>query len=468
MVRQQRNATLLVGIVLVLLAYPTLASAKSIGLDPSFGKGGRTTTLPGTAGEVASAEIAVAPGGSIVVANALEGRLVRLLPDGSPDAGFGDGGALRLNSKTAAEGVAERWFFPRAFAVDSRGRVLAFGTQTDTTQSYFAGFAGEVSSSTAVVLRFDPAGNPDPSFGEGRGFIRSDFGLDSDLQTDIPMVGAMAGRVDSRDRPVLAVGVSSSTSGCEGHSGVGMRPRAVVRLTEAGQVDPNFGGGDGVSPIAGTTSFPALAIDGRNRPVADVGRIGSVRAECQFGTTLFRLREDGQRLSGFGANGIRVFKHLHLAVLQHSGAMILSYREGQTLHVARLRPSGRLDKGFGRGGLANIHLPFDVGFHVGPVGVDARGRIVLAGFVGSRISNPAARQMRRSSFVVGRLFASGARDTSLGDRGWIFTRFARPLEVTSTEATLDSRGRLLVAGTVTKPSRDGSGRFAVARYLLGP
>lgn len=318
------------------------------------------------------------------------------------------------------------------------------------------------------MLRIDAAGNLDPSFGEGRGFIRSDFGLDSDLRTDIPMVGALAGQVDSRDRPVLVADVTSSTSGCYGHSGVGPRPRAVVRLTEAGQPDLSFGEGDGISPIGGSTSFPTLAIDGRDRPVADVGRIGSSRAECQSGTTLFRLREDGQRLSGFGANGVRVLKYMHLAVLQRSGAMILSYREGRTLHVARLRPNGLLDRGFGQSGVAKLRLPFEAGFHVRPVAVDTKGRIVLAGFVGSPIANPDAREVKHSSFAVGRLFASGARDTSLGDHGWIFTRFARPLEVTSTEAALDPRGRLLIAGTVTKPKRDGGDRFAVARYLLGP
>jgi hypothetical protein len=76
------------------------------------------------------------------------------------------------------------------------------------------------------------------------------------------------------------------------------------------------------------------------------------------------------------------------------------------------------------------------------------------------------RQPKHSAFVVARLLPSGKPDLGFGNRGWITTRFHRPLEVTSAQATLDPRGRLLVAGTVTKPHREGG--FAIARYLLGP
>jgi uncharacterized delta-60 repeat protein len=445
------------------------ASAQVGRLDPAFGKKGLAVTPLGIAGEEADVELASTPSGSVVVANALEGALVRFLPDGSRDTGFGDGGELLLGSNTAAEGVAERTFFSRGIAVDSRGRVLIFGQQTDTRQLYNPGdFTGESSASAAIVLRFSDEGDPDPSFGEGRGFIRSDFGLGSGLRTDIPMVAALAGRVDSRDRPVLVAGVLSPTSGCEGHSGVGSRPRAVVRLTESGQPDTTFGDGNGLSPIEGSTSFPALEIDGQDRSVIGVGGIGGVRAECQPGTTLFRLRRDGKRLSGFGSDGVRTFKRLHLAVLDPSGVMILSYRHGQTLSVARLRPDGRLDKSFGWSGVAKLHLPLEVGLHVRPVAVDAKGRILLAGFIGSPIAVPAKRQPKDSGFVVARLLPGGARDSSFGNRGLIVTRFAQPLEVTSAQATLDPQGHLLVAGTVTKPHNRGGGGFAVARYLLGP
>jgi uncharacterized delta-60 repeat protein len=450
---------------LIFLACAVPASAQSTAgrLDLAFGNGGLAFTPPGTAGEEADVELANVPGGSVVVGNALEGRLVRFLPDGSRDTAFGESGELHLGPETAREGVDERTFWSRSVAVDSRGRVLVFGEQTDTRQFFIT--ERSVPASSAVVLRFSDEGHPDPSFGEGKGFIREDFGLGSGLNTDIPMVSALAGRVDSRDRPVLVAGLTSPTSGCYAHGGVGSRPRAVVRLTESGQPDPTFGGGDGVSPIEGSASFPGLGIDGKDRPVAGVGRIGSPTAECQLGTTLFRLGEDGERLSAFGSDGIRVFKWLSLAVLEPSGTMILSSRHDQTLSLVRLRPNGSRDMSFGQGGVARVHLPLDIGFHARPVAVDPRGRILLAGFIGSPIAEPAKRQPKHSAFVVARLLPSGKPDLGFGTHSWIITRFARPLEVTSAQATLDPRGHLLVAGTVTKPHREGG--FAIARYLLG-
>jgi uncharacterized delta-60 repeat protein len=440
-------------------------------LDPGFGTKGRTITQFGIAGEEADVELAITPNGSAVVANAtFEGAIVRFLPDGSQDGGFGEGGELSLDPETAAEGVAERHFFPGAVAVDSRGRILVFGQQADSRQTFLGPwFSGEIPASWAVVLRFTAEGKPDPGFGEGKGFIRSDFGLASPLETDIPMVGALAGRVDSRDRPVLVAGVSSATSGCyNAHGGIRSRPIAVVRLTESGQPDPTFGGGDGISPIEGTDSFPGLAIDGEDRPVVSAGRIGNPHAECQFGTTLFRLRRDGERMAGFGSDGVRVFKRLNLGVLEPSGAMVLSYRRDQTLDLARLRPDGRRDMGFGRAGMAKVHLPFEFGFHVRPVAVDAKGRVLLAGFIGSPVATDVERLPKRSAFVVARLLPNGELDRGFGKRGWIITSFARPLEVTSAQATLDPKGRLLVAGTVTKQHHRVGGAFLIARYLLGP
>ena len=399
-----------------------------------------------------------------MVGNTLDGKFARFLPDGVSDPHFGTNGRLALSPKTASEGVESLFFAPRAMAVDGHGRVVVFGAEMDASQTFSSGgFYGSVEASDAVILRLSREGKPDLSFGEGRGFVRGDFGLGSGLRTDIPMVAALAGRVDSRGRPVFIAGVMSFTSGCYGKPGTDYRPRAVVRLTESGRPDSSFGSGDGISLLQGTTSFPGLAIDGDDRPVAGVGP----REECKGGATIYRLRRDGRRLTGFGSDGVRSYKGLSLAFVEPSGAMVLSGRRGQALQVARVRADGSLDAGFGRDGSARVHLPVKVGLHLRPAAVDRDGRILLAGFVGSPDGSPAKRQPKHSSFVVARLLPDGKLDRSFGNRGWIFTRFPRPLEVTSAQATLDPQGRLLVAGSVVKPHQ-GDGAFAVARYLLVP
>lgn len=465
MIRGSRALIFVVSMLaLLLLSVAASAQVRPGRLDRGFGGEGLAMTPLGTAGEEADVEVANGQNGSVVVANALEGTVVRFLPNGSRDLGFGNDGELKLGSSTAAEGLSQRTFFSRAVAVDSRGRVMAFGEQTDSSHAYSpGGFAGEIPASSAVVLRFSAEGRPDPSFGEGKGFIRSDFGLGSGLNTNIPMVGALAGQVDSRDRPLLVAGVSSATRGCTGHGGIGQRPRAVVRLTPTGEPDPTFGGGDGISPINGSSSFPSLEIDRGSNTVVGVGP----RVECQVGTTIYRLRENGERVTGFGSDGVRAFRRLHLALVAPSGLMILSYRHDQALSLARLRPDGKRDLSFGQDGTASVHLPLDVGLHVQPAAVDTKGRILLAGFVGSPTAEPAKRQPKHSSLVVARLLANGTLDPTFGHDGWVFTHLPRQREASSAQATLDPRGRFLIAGTMTAPHRRNGG-FVIARYLLGP
>jgi hypothetical protein len=108
-----------------------------------------------------------------------------------------------------------------------------------------------------------------------------------------------------------------------------------------------------------------------------------------------------------------------------------------------------------------------VGLRLSPAAAEAKGRILLAGFVGSPTAEPEKGQPKRSSFVVARLLPNGKIDRSLGKDGWIFSHLPEPLELNFTQATLDRRGRLLVAGVVTKPHHL-NGAFVAARYLLGP
>jgi uncharacterized delta-60 repeat protein len=452
-------------------AATTSAQARPGRLDPTFGERGRAFTSPHVTYKAATARLAIAPDGSAVLADhgvlVDHGTLIRFRSDGSRDLGFGNKGRLVLSSGTAAEGVSERSFFPGNIAVDGRGRVLAFGEQTDSRETF--GPIGIVMfnplpASSAVVLRFSHKGERDLSFGGGRGFIREDFDLRSELPTEIPLVSTLAGRVDSRDRPLLVAGVATLVSGCVGHSFVSAQPGAVVRLTETGAPDPSFGGGDGISPIEGSTGFRGLQLDAADRPLVGVGRIGGPRSACHLGTTLVRLRQDGERLTSFGTDGVRELRSLSLDVLQSSGAMLLSERRERALILHRLRPDGGRDLRFGENGSARVTLP--TGFRARPVAVDERGRILLAGF---RRPGPRSdgRRQRPNSFVVIRLRSGGRPDRTFGNDGRIVTPMPRPLRVTYPAAALDPRGRLLLAATVTAPNRRGAG-FVLARYLLGP
>jgi uncharacterized delta-60 repeat protein len=397
--------------------------------------------------------------GSAIVGNP-RGYLLRFGADGVLDRGFGEGGRLVLGRDPLPDATGDREFKPANFVVDGAGRALVFGGEFEPEHVYAIpgtsrAFAENetATESQAVVLRYDEEGNLDPSFG-GAGFVRSIFGVRSELQTSMPLVDATAGAVDSRGRPVLVVAGAAVALGC--YAGpTTYYPRGVVRLTPTGAPDPSFGT-DGAAPIDGSTDSPTLAVDAADRPALWIGPFPSPRLDCRASTALARLGADGRPLRGFGHDGVRtIAEGLTPDFVAPSGAMFLSRRDGRTLRVVKVGLAGRTDLAFGRGGDAGIHLPTP-GALVKVAGVDAKGRVLLAGFTGPR----------QPSLLVTRLRPDGRLDRSFGKGGWIRARVPGSLEVGAATAALDSRGRLLLAATVTAPGRT-SGGYLLARFLLG-
>jgi uncharacterized delta-60 repeat protein len=440
------------------------AAGRSGHLDRTYGEAGVAMTKFGLAGEGPTVSLGAGPDGSAVIADESAGLIVRFGPGGSPDTRFGRGGRLVTAPGRGFVGGGDRRFNPGPVAVDGAGRILAFGSISDLGKAAEGSEGQKVSPTTAAVLRFTSAGNLDKSFGEGKGFFEGDLGIPAEPSTGIARVGVLAGGVDSKNRPLL---VGSTLvlggGGCQGHSGSVPQAQEVARLTEAGQLDPAFGDGEGVSPLADPGASPFLALDAADQPT--VGTRISL-GTCRLGTAVSSLAEDGEPLAGSGPDGGRIYKRLGLSLVEPSGATILSRQYARTLQVVRVGVEGMRDQGFGTDGLAVVDLTVERGLHLRPAAVDPQGRIMLVGFVGSPFSEPVKGQPRRSSFVVGRLLPDGKLDRTFGNRGWIFTRFPEPLEAISARATLDPQGRLLVGGIVTKPKHP-VGAFAVARYLLG-
>jgi uncharacterized delta-60 repeat protein len=456
----RRVTTLLWGVVLLLslVAMPATAWAGEGGIDPSFGTGGWSSTPLGILqGTDSGVEIGVGPEGSSFVAGS-GGSIVRFDGAGSWDTGFGEGGELLFASDPAAEGVSTRSFLPHEIAVDGKGRLLVFGGESNSRRTFDPQLvsAGPVPETLALVLRYDGTGLLDPTFGAGTGYVRGRFGLHSAFDTSVPIVEAMAGTVDSQNRPVFIAGAGSVVGGCYAHAGTGFLPRAIVRLDEAGGPDRTFGD-NGASAVTGTAAFPWIAADGADQPVAELGPTGGSQPQCHPGNTLVRLRANGGRLRGFGDRGALRLKQLRLAVVEPSGALLVDAGHGRTLEVARIGAKGRRVESFGRQGIAKVQVPPGSGGQVKPVAVDGSGRILLAGYVGKA----------HSAFVVGRLLADGRPDPGFGNGGWLVVPVPDSFEVNSTAATLDPQGRLIVAAAGTSKGQNKNG-YLVARFLLGP
>jgi uncharacterized delta-60 repeat protein len=450
-------------LLLVPVVVPAVANAGQGSLDPSYGAEGWSlippSTVPKPGGGV---RIGVGPEGEVFVEES-SGQVVRLGPEGAVDQGFGDAGEISLEPDPVAEGVAARSFSPTDIAVDSQGRLLVFGGESDSRRTFNFNLVsgGIVTASSALVLRYDGAGQLDPTFGDGTGYVRG--GLDLGVHTSAgkssspaeTVVSALAGTVDSRDRPVLVAGGASVLSGCQGHAGVAFVPRAVVRLTASGGREPGFGKG-GKTLVAGTSSVPTLGTDASGGVIADVGQSRRGYSRCRSETNLVGLGANGDRMAKFGEQGHLRLGPVGLGLVEPSGASIVYRYQGQKIDLTRIGASGGRSRGFGQHGLAALRLPPGAASRARPVGVDASGRILLAGSTGGRLSR----------LVIGRVLPDGRLDTGFGEGGWLTSPVPRSFEIGSITASLDPAGRLLVAAAGARSS-ESENSYLVARFLLG-
>jgi uncharacterized delta-60 repeat protein len=279
--------------------------------------------------------------------------------DGSLDSSFGDDGVVMGSAVTC--GTADQ-----AGAVLPDGRIVAagFGCDEDIT-----------------IVRLLPDGSADPTFGggDGRAQVTALEGIwpermDLALQPDGKVVVATAAVSD----PLQGEGVPTTRF-------------ALIRVGLDGLPDPTFGGGDGVV----TTSFrngrctasslaSAVAIGKDGRIVA--GGWASCRDPGQPipvpRLAFSRYLEDGEPDRTFAHGGkarilLPVEKGMDYAyrlAIQPDGRIVAVGTNGKAF-IVRLRPSGRLDRSFGQGGMLEA---WRKGW-LSSVAIDRAGRILVAG-----------------------------------------------------------------------------------------
>jgi uncharacterized delta-60 repeat protein len=220
-------------------------------LDPSFGSGG---VAAGPRGD--GSAIAVQADGKIVVVGTSGDpfsslaaiTVLRFQPDGAPDAGFGTNGVVRTPLGLGSVG--------RDVALQPDGKIVVAG-----------------SSDAMTLVRYDPDGSFDASFGFG-GIARVTAGAFASAES---VVVAPDGRL---------IAAGGSTLGL-----------AVARLLPDGRPDASFGVGGAATVHAGGVggaSDVALQAD---------GRVVVAASGPQF-VALVRVRPDGSLDSNFGEEGI--------------------------------------------------------------------------------------------------------------------------------------------------------------------
>ena len=350
--------------------------------DPGFGEGGRVS-LSGLAESHVGIEgrgveaLAGRPGGG-VFAGGGSGPLAFLAAlgsNGSLDPALGSDGVASVTEPHGARAGAH------AIAVDSRGRILV-GGGTDSGLST-AGPEG-------AVFRFLPGGGVDRGFGEGAGFARVPYEANS-----IALAGSsiyilshhesLLSRLTSSGRldqgfgsegtvvPNLGRALPHSLATLRGGgvllagTSLGGRSRGVVgRISASGARDRAFGKGGLATLTFGyrhRCGAEALAVQRDGRILVAGYVVGKLRHRTVERLAVMRLLADGKVDRSFGRGGVvsvarGVEARATAIVVQRDGQILVAGRSRERKRATelflRLSAAGRLERGFGHGGIASI------------------------------------------------------------------------------------------------------------------
>lgn len=430
------------------LLLPASASAKrSNELDQSFGNHGRAITALdiGEPRFWSGVDVysALTPAGDVVVAgsNWIGAQIVRYLPSGVLDTSFGQPGLLRID---AAEGGD---FHLTDMTVDSSDRIVMTGS---------AGVPYR-----AVVMRLEPNGAPDSTFGGGDGIVSPELGIPQfDLSPADSKPPAMSPvslsgvAVDAGGRIVLSGSATRSSGYCSSiDSGI------VARLAPDGNVDTAFGnGGVVVYEPDVIERIPNLDLDQSGAPtIWGVGE--SCRASPTGGPQIARLTPEGQLDYAFGSDG-----HASLARLP---ADVADDRFGRTLFlesngwIHRLLPDGSSDRSFGHNGA--VHLKLRGRWSTFQDLAVAPNGSVLATGVQAR-NHGTANPWRR--LVLASLTANGKPRQGFGTNGVVKLHSGRGFNTIGRQVMVDAKGRAIVAGTVGNSRLPNGQWLALYRFDL--
>ena len=231
---------------------------------------------------------------------------------------------------------------------------------------------------------------------------------------------------------------------------------ALARFLADGRPDPSFGSGGMVvmTVAAGERDSEVTAL--APAPGGGVVACGAVDGLQGPGRVVLAHLDDAGRLDpGFGSGGIASGPagHCHAVARGPGGTLLvggsLEYAVNNPTFIAeRYLADGTPDRSFAAGGVANTAVPLDNACNHVQVLPQPDGKIVLTG-------------QRDNQFELLRLDASGRPDSTFGNAGVVTTRTSQSLHCGP--AVLQANGKIIVGGTELVPPSDR--RFAGARYL---
>jgi uncharacterized delta-60 repeat protein len=384
----------------------------------------------GTGESMARAVAVQQDGAMIVVGSAIRGRsrdvvVVRLLPNGAPDPQFGDQGAVFIDN---ADGDDDG----HAVSLLGDGKILVAG----------CGYR-EQGSTSALLARLNPDGTLDGSF-QGTGVVLFPAaGPDTCAQALEPRPDGKIVIAGFHGRPATPPFFPTAQYSL-----------LVARFNADGTPDQDFNT-KAASPLVNgkRTQGRALALheDGTLTVVANVTSPGD------FAVARFQADGTPGAVQTYdvadGSDSVSAVRRMADGSLMLAGAAKMPANATHVL-LARLRPDGSLDTGFGgnpRPGLATVDLGQNLG--ASALWIDSAGRLVtplISGTAGTA-----------SDFAVARFDASGVADPDFGSAGVVRVDFSGRGDFAYGVIERPD-GQLLLVGSATAPSGIGSIGLALA------
>src|SRR6188508_2167525 len=387
----------LTGLAILLPAALAGASVNAPGdLDTSFGDGGHALVLVGTFGAEATA-VAVQPDGKILVGGWTVGgppppRRAQD-PEGDDHVDFA---VVRLDPNGALDptfGTGGMVSTPIDLVPGGYDRAWAIALGPDGSIVLAGGAEAGGATNDFAVVRYTPAGALDPTFSED-GIQTVDLGGDNVL-TGVA--------VQPGDGNIVAAGRSGNDGGF-----------TTIRLRADGDLDGSFGSGGIVQTPVGDSGAQDITGAVGLVPGGKIVVAGTADITAQAAYAVARYLSDGQLDPGFGDNGVTVTdrpgdEEVSSLAIAPDGKIALGGILGVTpiaFRVERYLEDGELDASFGQGGIATTHFGSNDAFLTGLV-AQSDGKLVAAGRV----------LASRYLYGLARYLDDGTLDSSFGDAG---------------------------------------------------
>ena len=404
--------------------------------DMSFGTNGKVLIpMPATPFANVVYTVGIQPDGKILVAgSSLQGAfdhftLVRLMPDGSLDAGFGTGGKVFLPIGNQASSA-------RGFAFQPDGKIIVVG--------YASGSDVDV-----AVVRLNTNGSLDNSF-NGTGVLQMDI-QDDDFGSSVAL------QVDGK----IVVG---------GDSKSGVKSGLLLRLNSDGTFDNSFNGnGKLLIPFGGVDGSLANVRIQPDGKIVGSGNVSTTPTNVDFGFT--RVHANGTLDNSFNASGIRVINssnnefinnaHQNLLLLPDGKLVQLGYERltaspnNTQIILRRVNSDGSTDNSFGANGKGSTYAAQN-NTQYNDIVRQPDGKTIAVGFW-----NASATTTANNDMIVARYNADGSLDNSFNGSGKGVYTFG-PNNETASAVLRQPDGKIIVGGVAAVTSSTNND-FALLR-----